>query len=289
MFTHKINKLPKHTIEIISTIPWSEIEKEYAKSFDMVLKDFAFEGFRKGKVPKEIAEKNIPKDTIYNHLIRALFPRVYEEAVTSNDLKPVVSPKIELTQAKENEDWEVKFTTAERPTVDIGDYKKIIQEAKKNAKNSDAKAEEKDTEKTPQTEEQANQVAFQEAMNALLKSAKIEIPEVMIEEEVNNRLTRLVDDIQRVGLTTESYLKSRNTTMDEMKQQLTQEIEDTYKMEFIMNEIADKEDIKVETEELEALFSNIKDEKQKAAIQQNAYYYASVMRKQKVLDYLNSL
>ena len=77
--------------------------------------------------------------------------------------------------------------------------------------------------------------------------------------------------------------------MDTLKAQFKKETEDTYKLEFVLAEIADKENLKVEQADLDKLFVNIKDENEKKKAIQNSYYYATILRKQKTLDYLISL
>jgi len=53
--------------------------------------------------------------------------------------------------------------------------------------------------------------------------------------------------------------------------------------------IADKENIKVENSDIEKLFLNIKDDKEREKAKENSYYYASILRKQKTIDFLISL
>ena len=77
--------------------------------------------------------------------------------------------------------------------------------------------------------------------------------------------------------------------MESLKTQFRKETEDTYKLEFVLSEIADKENIKIEKTDLDKLFVNIKDEKERKKAEQNSYYYATILRKQKTLDYLISL
>lgn len=77
--------------------------------------------------------------------------------------------------------------------------------------------------------------------------------------------------------------------MESLKAQFRKETEDTYKMEFALAEIADKEKIKIEKADLDKLFVNIKDENERKKAEQNSYYYATILRKQKTLDYLISL
>ena len=289
MYTYKRNNLPKQTIELTINIPWEDIKAQYDISFEALRKTLKTEGFREGKAPKEVAEKQIPRESIYDHLLRSYIPKIYGEIVQKEDMKPVVPPHINLKNAKENEEWELSLTTAESPKVTLGNYKEDISKAKKEVQKSEIWVPGKDTEQTPASKEKQKQAEFQAALEALMKDTKVEISDMIIEEDVQRRLARLVDDIQKVGLTMESYLQSRNTTKDKLQEQIKKEIEDSYKIEFALQELADREGIKVEQEELEKVFAGIKDEKEKQAAKQNAYYYAALLRKQKTLDYINSL
>ncbi|QQS43613.1 hypothetical protein IPM65_05695 [Candidatus Roizmanbacteria bacterium] len=289
MYTFARKNLPKNTVELTVKVPWEDIKKEYDSSFEIIRKDLKVEGFRKGKAPKNIAESKIQKDVVYEHLLRSYIPRVYSEILKKEDVRPIISPKVELTKAKENEEWEIKMTTATTPDIKLNNYKEKVKKAKENVKKSDIWVPGKDKEPTEEDKEKQRQAEFQAALEALLSEATVEISDLVIEEEANQRLSKLVDDVQRVGLTMESYLKSKNLTKEQIMDQIKKEIEDTYKMEFLLQKIADEEKINVEQAELDTIFAGIKDEKEKQAVQGNMYYYASLMRKQKTLDYINSL
>lgn len=289
MYNHKINKLPKNTFDIVLTFPWSDIEVEYAKAFEELHKDLVIEGFRKGKAPKELAKKYLKKEDVYNQLMRSLFPKIYEEVISKQNLKPIMSPKIALLKAKENEEWEVKFTTAQKPEIKLGNYKDKLKEARQNVKNGDIWVPGKEPANKEADNEKLKEKNLQETLNTLLKNVACEVSDLIIQDELNHRLSRLLDDIQKLGLTVEGYLKSKGITMDELKKQYSAEILDTYRIEFILQEIADVEGIKVEKADLDKLFDKIQDLKEKEQAQKQAYFYASLMRKQKTLEYLNSL
>jgi len=290
MYSYKLKKLPKNTSEINLNIPIADIDKEYEKAFFRLQQELTVEGFRKGKVPKTIAEKHLKKEAIYQELIKSLLPQVYEEIIKKENLKPIISPKIELVKAKEKEDWQIKITLAEKPLIDLDDYKKTIKEVKANQKKDDiwVPGKESASAKASADKENKNKL-LNEILNAILKTSKVEVSDLVIEDELNQRLTRLLDDIQKIGLTVDNYLKSKKLTMEQLKASYRKEIEDTYKLEFILSEIADRENISVEKEDLDKLFSNIKEEKERKAAEANSYFYASILRKQKTLDYLLSL
>lgn len=291
MYSYSVKKLPKNTAEIQLKIPKGDIEKEREVAFVNLQKELAVEGFRKGKVPKEIAEKHLSKEIIYQELLKTLLSRIYEEVVKKENLQPVVSPKIELVAAKEGEEWEIKITVAEKPVIQLGTYKDAIKKLKADLKKEDIWVPGKDAEKKAPSAEasEAKQKHLNNVLTTLLKEVKCEISDIIVDEELDRRLTQLVDDVRKIGLTVENYLKSKNLTIDDLKNRYRKEIEDTYKLEFVLMEVADKEGIKVEKNEIEKLFENIKNEAEKKAAQENAYYYASILRKQKTLDFLVAL
>jgi len=289
MSTHTLKKQPKSTIEILVKLPWSEVQEAYKTSFTTLHSAFEMEGFRKGKVPRELAEKNIDKDKVYSHLIREIMPKIYEDIIKQENLHPILSPKIDLVTAKENEDWELKITVAEKPVVKLNNYKEKVKEAKKGLKADDIWVPGKEEKKPEENADKKKEKALNVSLEAVLASAECELPPLLIEEELDRRLSQMVDDVQKIGLTMEKYLQTRNLTMESVKERLTREITDMYKLEFILQAIADEEKLEVKQDDLQALFSNIKEEKDRKAAEANAYFYASVLRKQKALDYIIGL
>ncbi|MEK7177585.1 MAG: trigger factor [Patescibacteria group bacterium] len=287
MYSYKREKLPKNTTQLIIDVPKADIKKEEDEAFSRLQKNLTVGGFRQGKVPKDIAEKHLTKEVVYQELAQKMISRIYQELLTKESLKPIISPKVDLVKAKEGEDWQIKIVVAEKPTITLGDYKKVIKEAKDKAKKANIWVPGKDKD-AKKPEEDKNKI-MNEVLTALLNESKIEISDLVIDEEVNHRLTHLMDEIQKIGLTSENYLKSKNLTMESLKAKFRKETEDTYKLEFVLSEIADKENLKVEQADLDKLFVNIKDEKERKTAEQNSYYYATILRKQKTLDYLISL
>ncbi|MDH7476559.1 MAG: trigger factor [Microgenomates group bacterium] len=287
MIKHTIKKLPKNSYEIIVDISADEIEKEYQKAFAKLQKELVVEGFRPGKAPKKIAEKHIAKEKIFQELINTLIPRLYQEIINKEGLKPIISPKINLIKAKENEPWQLSIKIAEKPTISLGDYKKAIKEFKTSSKKAKIWVPGQKEEK-PDLEKDNSQL-LNGILTKLLKTVKCEIADMIIEAELEQRLAKLLDEIQKIGLTVDAYLKSKNLTLDQLKNLYKKEIEDTYKLEFILSEIADQEKIEVKKEEIEKLFEHIKDEKERQQARNNSYFYALILRKQKTLDFLTSL
>lgn len=102
-------------------------------------------------------------------------------------------------------------------------------------------------------------------------------------------MAQLIDDVQQAGLTVDSYLKSKNMTSEKLRDRYEKEVKDMYKLEFMLQSIADKEKIRVDEKEIQKYIDDIKNDSEKKMAQNNIYLLAMMMRKQKVLDFLDSL
>lgn len=286
----KKTNLPKNTIEYEVTIDKETIKKSYELIFHEKQKNLIIPGFRKGKVPADIAKKNIPQDEVFQEVIKKIIPEIYQELILKEKIQPFASPKIDLIKAKEEEEWVIKFTIPLKPIITLPKYQEIVQNLKKNLKSKDIWVPGKIKDKsTTEEEEQKRSELINQIFNELISQSKIEISDLIIEEELERRLTQLVDDIRKIGLTVEAYLKSKNETIQSIKERFKKEIINTYLLDFALEEIADKEKIVVDPEELDNIFSHIKDEKQKAEAKKNSYFYAALLRRQKTIDFLINL
>src|SRR3989344_7372883 len=115
-------ELGKNAFEFEVIIDKKDITTKYTSELGKALSEVTVEGFRKGKAPKNIAEKSIDKQKVYEAVINSLLPVIVSDIVKKENLKPIVNPQIRLTEAKEGEDWKISVLIAERPTITIRDY-----------------------------------------------------------------------------------------------------------------------------------------------------------------------
>jgi len=281
--TIAINRLADGTIELTITILWPEIKKAYDNFFKEAQDKVEVPGFRKGKAPKEMAKENVDKSKVYEEVIKDIIPRYYTRAVTENNFKPIVTPKIELLAAKEDRDWQFKAIFCEKPETELGDYRKLISAVNKKAqiwvpgKNKEPKEE---------TEQKAKTIG--EILEILTNETKVKIPDMLLEDEVNRKLSHLLDELGKLGLTVEQYLASKGKTTDGLRQEYRKEAVKTISLEFILEEIAEKENIVVAPEEIENFIDKAKPE-EKPILSQRRYFLASLLRRQKTLDKLLNL
>jgi len=279
--TSTINKQTDGTIDLTITIPWTEVAATYEKTIVEMVKNAELPGFRIGKAPREMVEKNLDKTKVYEEALKTLIPTSYNAAITEQKVKPIVSPKIELKDATENKDWVFIAHTCEKPTVTVGDYKKAIQGIKtKILKPGDPPAGEAGEPKKP---------TLDELLMALYTTVTVALPSLLIEHEVNRLLSELIDQTKKLGLTVEQYLASTQRTSETIKKEYEEQARRTLTLEFALEEIADKEGILVSDDDIDAVIKTGKTDEEKKALENQRYYLASVLRRQKTLDFLASI
>ena len=280
-----LNKLPDNSAEILVKVPWEEVEKEYQKALEELQKEATLPGFRKGKAPKAQVEKSIGKEKIYQEVIEQLIPRLYQEALTSQKINPIISPKVELVAAQEGKDWEIKFTTAEKPTVDLGNYQEEIKKINTKGKIWTPESEEK---KNPEEKEKEEREKLNQIIETLLEESKVILPDILLENDVNQRLAGLIEKTEKLGLTLEQYLASLGKTVAEIRREYEEESRRNWQLELILAKIADEEKITVSDEEIDQFIAKTPQSDQKA-LEQQRYLIAAMLRQQKTLNFLKNL
>ena len=123
----------------------------------------------------------------------------------------------------------------------------------------------------------------------LLKKTDVVIPSVLIKNEADRRLTSLFDEVKKLGLTIDTYSKSKGMTPQQVRENAEREVENTYKLEFLLDYITEAEKITVDDKEITESIAKSDDLKEREALEKNKYYLANMIRRQKTLDRLLSL
>lgn len=283
MINSTVKQLPKATAEVEITIPWDEIKDTYNRYVEKAVSEMEVPGFRKGKAPKNIAEKNINKTKVYEEVVKEIIPKAYSKAVSDHKLVPVASPKIEILKAKENEDWVVKAILALKPLIKLKNFKEKIAELKK------AKTKIWTPGSGQDKQEKDNKPSLDEIINVLLSESEVELSDILVTEEANRLLSNLIDQTQKLGLTIEQYLISKGKTSEQLRTEYAQQAAKNLQIEFVLSEIADKENITVTQQDIDNIIAKVEKEEERERLKKDSYYLAHLLRQQKTLDFLSSL
>lgn len=275
-------------VKFTLTIPWTIVQKGYQKALQTFTTVVEIKGFRKGKAPAKLVEEKVGKTKIYEETVSLVLSPAYTETIQQKNYKPITEPHIHPTSMDENKDWVFEVEIAEYPEVKLGGYLDIIKAVKtKHTIWTPGKDEKKAEEPKERTEDQR----LREIFHALLEKITVRVPELLIREEVNHSLSRLLQQLDRLHVTLDDYLKSIQKTADQLRQDFAVNGLTTLQVEFILTEIAKDQKLEVSKKEIDEVITAIPDENVRKANQtpHRRALVASTLLRQKTVGWLLTL
>ena len=134
----KSKKLSDSRIEITVTLDAADLKPAREKALEKLAKEIKVEGFRKGKVPKEVAAKFIPENDLNAETVDLAVRMTVVQAFQKESKSPLVLPNVNVTKYVPGEMVEYTATADIVPEIKLGDYKNL------DVKRPESKATAKD-------------------------------------------------------------------------------------------------------------------------------------------------
>ncbi|GAB2881792.1 trigger factor [Nocardioides pacificus] len=87
-------------------------------------------------------------------------------------------------------------------------------------------------------------------LEALLEKVEIPLPESLVTDELNARRQNVEQQLMMAGITMDKYLEDEGQTMEEFEAELDRRVRDAVAAQFILDEIAKKEEFGIDQNEL---------------------------------------
>ena len=108
--------------EITINIEGEDWKKALDESFKKKVKNVTIDGFRKGKCPRNIYDKKVGVETLFDGAADSVLQTAYTKAIEESKVVPVIPAEVELTEIDENH-VTFKFVITSRPEVTVKNYK----------------------------------------------------------------------------------------------------------------------------------------------------------------------
>ncbi len=133
----KVAKSDNLKKELNVTVPSSAITAEKQKKLKALAKKVKLDGFRPGKVPMSVVEKNYG-DSVMAEVIEAVVQDSTRDAMKQHSFKPAMRPKVDVKQFEEGKDFEFSLEFEVLPEVPDVDFSKIkVEEWKTDITDAD--------------------------------------------------------------------------------------------------------------------------------------------------------
>lgn len=254
-------KIEKNTAYLEAIVSSEEVLEEKNHVVDEMIKTVSVKGFRQGKAPKAIAEKQLDPDRLSSHILSHVMNHLLDHAIEQFKYRLLGRPVLEELKAEKDGSWKVNLQLPIYPDIKLGDYLKYLKS--KDSNNKDRKVE--------------------DIYEIILKKEKVDISPLVINEEVNYSLERLAEQAKSLNLPLEDYLKAMNKNLEQVKKEYAESAEKSVALDLILLKIAEDQKIDTSTEELLELAKV-------SGMQGNQLgQLKSIMNRRKTIDFLMKL
>ena len=221
----------KVTIDFDGYVDGEQFEGGKAENYDLVIGSKSFiDNFE-----DQLIGKNIGDEVEVN----VTFPAEYHVAALAGKpaLFKVAIKGIKVTELPEiNDDFAADVSEFETLAEYKADLKaKLLKDKEVSSKN----------------------IADQQAIENAVANATIEVPEAMVEEQVDNNIRNFENRMKAQGLELKQYLQFTGQDMDAFKAQFKEESEHQIKSRLVLEKVAEVENITVSDEEIDEELKSI--------------------------------
>jgi len=231
--------------------------------------------------------KNLAKKTV-----SSITDKEKDTTVTDEDLENTVmdirksrAPKVHMAEHvhKEGEEHSHKETPQELPELNdefvkgLGPFKDV--EDFKNKLRENIKIEKENTQK---------EKTRLRIIEGIIDESILEVPEVLIDLELDKILYKMESDITQMGLKFEDYLKHLNKTKDDLRKEFRKDGEKKAKLALVLNEIAKVEKIIADEETVAKEVTHILEHYKDADPERARMHAENVLTNERIFTFLES-
>lgn len=138
----KVENLEKNMAKLTIEVAMEEVDKAIEAAYQKQRKSISMQGFRKGKVPREMVEKMYGVEVFYEDAANILMQNAYPAAMDESGLDIVSQPTVDVVQLEKGKSFIFTAEVAVKPEVELGTYKGVtVTKADTSVKAAEVNAE----------------------------------------------------------------------------------------------------------------------------------------------------
>ena len=109
-------------VKVIVEVDESEFEPSVAAAWREIAKEVRLPGFRPGKAPRKLLEKQFGSDYARGEALNKAVPEFYSRAVIEQDVDVIAAPELDITEGQETGPVTFEAVVETRPEVQVAGY-----------------------------------------------------------------------------------------------------------------------------------------------------------------------
>lgn len=118
-----LTTLPKGEVELRGSMTWEDFSGYEKTALSELLTTLELPGFRKGKVPEEVAKAHLGEDALLERSAEIALRDLYPKIIMEQKIDAIGKPEILLTKIARGNPLEFTIKVATLPKITLGDYK----------------------------------------------------------------------------------------------------------------------------------------------------------------------
>ena len=115
----------KNEVKLSFVVEAEKFDEAMKKVYAKTAKYFTIPGFRKGKAPMQMVEKQYGTEIFHEDTFNELVPDIFDAAIKENNIQAVSQPDIDITQIGKGKDLIFTAVVQVKPEIKLGKYKGI--------------------------------------------------------------------------------------------------------------------------------------------------------------------
>ncbi len=137
-------------------------------------------------------------------------------------------------------------------------------------------------------ENQAKEKTRLKIIEQIIDASTMDVPDILVEIELNKILYRMESDIVQMGLKFEDYLKHLNKTPDDIRKEFRKDAEKKARLGLVLNEISKIEGIVPDAEQVNKEVEHIMEHYKDADLERATLHAQNVLTNEKVFQFLEN-
>jgi FKBP-type peptidyl-prolyl cis-trans isomerase (trigger factor) len=258
-----------------------------AKAYPSILKEHELEAIGRPDIsitklakgnPLEFTIKTavLPEVTLpdYRKIAKKVMGDVGES--TEASAQEVEDVMTEVKNLRKNEDGTTPELTDDFIKT-LGNFESLIDFKDKIKKNIELEKEIKARDKKRAT-----------VLEEILKETKTEVPDVLIETELDRIMSQLRSDTVRAGGSFEAYVESTGKNEEDLRREMREGAEKRVRFELILKNIGAKENMEVSQEDIEKEAEHVLNQYKGSDPERVGLYVEGILMNEKVLQFLEA-
>ena len=185
--------------------------------------------------------------------------------------EPVNETKIKEEQDKNLPEFTDEFVQALGPFKDVADFKDKLKVNIKLEKENHLK--------------EKNRLNI---INKIIDESTIDVPNILVELELDKILYRMESDVTQMGLKFKDYLKQLNKTVEDLRKEFRNDAEKKAKLALVLSEISKLEKIVADKEQVAKEVEQILEHYKDADPERSKIHAENVLTNEKVFQFLEN-